>query len=261
MNTFYNRVLTDKEKSKLSNQVATGFTAYNFFKLYKKLIDRIQSNACLVSQYINANQIELSEWSFGGNHSCFHCNNYVNSVTSFSYFQPFCFELTIHLILDQYQTLQKDDNISTRLKQIIYSSADSHRQKGAIFLTYLTLKSKINLIYSMLDEGTSNDNFDPEYIFINTLNYKKFLETTEKYFNDWEFLKIDNEFKEVNFINIPISLGCFLDFILSKSPCDIYRISHLSLQNNNIIFLDFLNQIKAYNERKQFIVLFMNNFC
>jgi hypothetical protein len=138
MNTFYKRVLTDKEKSKLSNQVATGFTAYNFFKLYKKLIDRIQSNACLVSQYINTNQIELSEWSFGGNHSCFHCNNYLNSVTSFSYFHPFCFELTIHLILEQYETLQKDDNISARLKQIILSSADSHKQKGAIFLTYLT---------------------------------------------------------------------------------------------------------------------------
>jgi hypothetical protein len=208
MNSFYKRVLTDKETSKLSNQVAAGFTAYNFFKLYKKLIDRIQSNACLVSQYINTNQIELSEWSFGGNHSCFHCNNYFNSVTSFSYFQPFCFELTIHLILDQYQTLQKDDNISARLKQIIYS-----------------------------------------------------LETTEKYLSDWEFLKIDNEYKEVNFINIPISLGCFLDFILSKSPCDIYRISHLSMQNRNIIFLDFLNQINSYNERKQFIVLFVNNFC
>ena len=59
MNTFYKRVLTDKEKTKLTNQVATGFTAYNFFKLFKKLIERIQSNACLVSQYLNTNQNEL----------------------------------------------------------------------------------------------------------------------------------------------------------------------------------------------------------
>ena len=98
-------------------------------------------------------------------------------------------------------------------------------------------------------------------MFVNTLNYKMLLETCEKYFNDWEFLKIDKENKVVNFINVPISLGCFLDFILSKSACDIYRISHLSHHNNNIIFHEFLNQIKSFDEKKQFIELFLNNFC
>ena len=200
MNTFYKRVLTDKEKTKLTNQVATGFTAYNFFKLFKKLIERIQSNACLVSQYLNTNQIELSEWSFGGNHSCFKCNIYLNSVTNFSYFHPFCFELTIRLILDQYENLQKADNISARLKQIFNSSASSHKQKGSIFLTYLTLKAKMNFIYSSIDDGSCYE--DPEFMFVNTLNYKMFLETCEKYFNDWEFLKIYKENKEINFINV-----------------------------------------------------------
>jgi hypothetical protein len=37
---------------------------------------------------------------------------------------------------------------------------------------------------------------------------------------------------------------------------DIYRISHSSMQNYNIIFLDFFNQIKAYNERKQLANIF-----
>jgi len=254
---YYKRVLTDGEKAKLSNQVATGFTAYNFFKLFNKLIDRIQTNACILSQ--NDNQIELSELTFGDNHTCFHCDNYLNSVTKYSFYHPFCFELTIRLILNQYDNLHKEDNISARLKQILFSSADSHRHKGAIFLTYLSLRTKLNFIYSTIDDGSCYE--DPEYMFLNTLNYKRFLETCEKYFNDWEFLKIEKDYKEINFINVPISLGCFLDFILSKSPCDILRISHLSNQNKNFIFQEFLTQIKSYDEKKQFIEYFLNKFC